>query len=368
MKTDQVGTKRVELPPGVNVADWELERRSVQNHRIRCYLGCIRMTQEVLDSNYAILHCSPSRLRTIWRQIQSVSHVIQSDLLRNLAQASLFPNLEAARIKALAACELLVKDVLAEIDRYPQHVSSPQLPEIRKLLCVAIGKIHAFLRDSFGEIMGNDPRSRHNPDYFLSRRFIEDIEESEWLYSSVYVLREYLDGVEKVCSAELDQILVELRRENMIPNESAWSQTTNVLQMLEDGLSPKLKSVLSLRGIRFDDLESLDEYAFAIPHYCKALAEVYTAARAAIERIKATAGVTFPEREQSVRDLIVCHAVMSERLINLISKLGVALSELATYLPVWMERIEKRRCLMLSKNPAEIVSPAVRFALEARQE
>ena len=60
----------VELPEGVTAADWGLERVRVQNPSIRSYLGCIRLLEEVLDSNYAILHCSPERLLKIWRQVE----------------------------------------------------------------------------------------------------------------------------------------------------------------------------------------------------------------------------------------------------------------------------------------------------------
>ncbi len=80
--------------------------------------------------------------------------------------------------------------MIADIERYPDLPNSAQLPEVRKLLCVSIGKIHPFLRNTLGEILANDPRSRHDADYFLSRRFAKDIEESEWLYSSVFELRE----------------------------------------------------------------------------------------------------------------------------------------------------------------------------------
>ena len=63
----RVGGYQVELPQGITVADWGLERVRVQNPSIRSYLGCIRLLEEVLDSNYAILHCSPERLLKIWR-------------------------------------------------------------------------------------------------------------------------------------------------------------------------------------------------------------------------------------------------------------------------------------------------------------
>jgi hypothetical protein len=47
-----------DLPPGVSKADWFFEQRRWQNPRIRHLLNCVRMLDEVLESNYSILHCS----------------------------------------------------------------------------------------------------------------------------------------------------------------------------------------------------------------------------------------------------------------------------------------------------------------------
>ncbi|MFQ5791987.1 MAG: hypothetical protein ACE5JI_16055, partial [Acidobacteriota bacterium] len=108
----QIGKYRVELPPGVTVADWALERVKVQNPRIRSYLGCIRMLEEVLDSNYAILHCSPERLLKIWRQVQQVCQLIRSELSPTLKEPSVFPSLDAARRNAEASFKTLAKTVI----------------------------------------------------------------------------------------------------------------------------------------------------------------------------------------------------------------------------------------------------------------
>ena len=76
----QIGRYEVELPEGVTAADWGLERVRVQNPSIRSYLGCIRLLEEVLDSNYAILHCSPERLLRIWSQVEQVCQLMRSEL------------------------------------------------------------------------------------------------------------------------------------------------------------------------------------------------------------------------------------------------------------------------------------------------
>ena len=184
------GRYEVELPEGVTAADWGLEKVRVQNPSIRSYLGCIRLLEEVLDSNYAILHCSPERLLKIWRQVEEVGRLMRSELLPTLELRSVVPGLDVARRHALDSFHELRETVLTAMDRCEPPLRADQLPELRKLLCLWIGKVYGFLRDTFGEIVASDPRSRHDADYFLSKRFAQDIEESEWLYSSVYLEHE----------------------------------------------------------------------------------------------------------------------------------------------------------------------------------
>jgi hypothetical protein len=315
----------------------------------------------VLDSNYAILHCSPERLLKIWRQVQRVCELMRSELSPTLKNPSIIPELEMARRHADIGFQELVKSVISEIERYPERIPPAQRPEVRKLLCISIGRIHAFLRDTFGEIVASDPRSRHDADYFLSKRFAEDIEESEWLYSSVYELCNYLDGLKKFVSAEFANLLVHLQREQMVPHKKAWERTAAVLEMLRNELTLKIREVLSLRGIRFDDMKTLEVFADGISHHCNSLLEVYRAGRDVVENVKAARGTTLEEREQSVKDLISCHEAISARLIDLTSTLNALVRDLATYVPTWKASIENRRALMLSKPPSEDASESDTF-------
>jgi hypothetical protein len=349
----KIGKYEVGLPDGVTTADWGLERVRVQNPSIRSYLGCIRLLEEVLDSNYAILHCSPERLLKIWRQVEEVSRLMRSELLPTLEEPSIIPSLDEARRHAEAWFRALSQTVLAAMERYGHSLRAEQLPEVRKFLCVSIGKIHAFLRDTFGEIVANDPRSRHDADYFLSKRFAQDIEESEWLYSAVYELDELLDGLEKACSAELTDSLPRMRRERMIPPESEWEQTRKLLDILMGDLMPKLKEVLSLRGIRVNDMESLEAHASNLSTECRALTEVYSVGRDVIEQLKGVGAATLNEREQRVKDLISCHRVVSGRLIDLLTRLHASLRDLANHIADSKAGIENRRALMLAKDLVE---------------
>jgi len=349
----QLGRYEVELPEGVTAADWGLERTRVQNPSIRSYLGCIRLLEEVLDSNYAILHCSPDRLLKIWRQVEQVCRLMRSELLPTLQEPSVIPSLGDARRHAEGSFRALAETVLTAIERYDHSLRADQLPEVRKLLCVSIGKIHAFLRDTFGEIVANDPRSRHDADYFLSRRFAQDIEESEWLYSSVYELDELLDGLEKACSAEFTTFLPRMRMERMIPPEPEWEQTRKLLDVVLGDLMPKLKEVLSLRGIRVNDMESLEAHASNISTDCRSVMEVYAVGRGVIEQLKGVGGPTLNEREQRVKDLISCHRVVSGRIVELLTRLDASLRDLAKHIADSKAGIEKRRALMLAKDLVE---------------
>ena len=348
-----VGKFEVELPEGVTAADWGLERVRVQNPSIRSYLGCIRLLEEVLDSNYAILHCSPDRLLKIWRQVEQVCQLMRSELLPTLEEPSAIPSLGDARRHAAAAFRELAETVLTAMERYDQPLRAHQLPEVRKLLCVSIGKIYAFLRDTFGEIVANDPRSRHDADYFLSRRFAQDIQESEWLYSSVYELDELLDGLEKAYSAELTDSLPRMRKERMLPPEPEWEQTRKVLDVVLGDLMPKLKEVLSLRGIRLNDMEKLEAHASSISTDCRSLMEVYAVGREVIEQLKGVDGPTLNEREQRVKDLISCHRVVSGRIAELLTRLHASLRDLVKHIADSKAGIEKRRALMLAKDLVE---------------
>jgi hypothetical protein len=349
----QIGKYEVELPEGVTAADWGLERVRVQNPSIRSYLGCIRLLEEVLDSNYAILHCSPERLLKIWRQVEEVSRLMRSELLPTLGEPSVIPSLGDARRHAEVSFRALAETVLTAMERYDHSLRAEQLPEVRKLLCVSIGKIHAFLRDTFGEIVANDPRSRHDADYFLSRRFAQDIEESEWLYSAVYELDELLDGLEKACSAELTESLPRMRKERMIPPEPEWGQTSKLLDILLGELMPKLKEVLSLRGIRVNDMESLEAHASNISTDCRSLMETYALGREVIEQLKGVDAPTLDDREQRVKDLISCHRVVSERMTELLTRLHASLRDLAKQMADSKAGIERRRALILAKDLVE---------------
>jgi hypothetical protein len=275
------------------------------------------------------------------------------ELRPTLEEPSVIPGLGEARRHAQDQFRLLGATVLAPIERHGPSLPADRLPEARKLLCVSIGKIYAFLRDTFGEIVASDPRSHHDADYFLSRRFAQDIEESEWLYASVYELNDLLAGLTKVCSTEFGDLLARMREERMIPPQPAWEQTRKLLDILLDEAMPKLKEVLSLRSVRVNDMETLSAHSSTISSDCRSLLEVYAVGRGVIEELKEMAGPTLDEREKRVDAVVRCHKVVSERLFELLSRLQASLQALADYIADSKVGIEGRRSLMLAKDLVE---------------
>jgi hypothetical protein len=212
-----------------------------------------------------------------------------------------------------------------------------------------------------GEILAGDPRGQHDSDYYLSKRFAQDIEESEWLYSSVYELRECVDDLQKLCSGEFKEIMVGMKTDQMITHQAAWQRTKTVVDLLLADLTPKLRGILAHRSIRLTEIQRMDRFAFEIPCQCKALIEVYETGREVIAGIKASAGSGLMEREQSVRDLTSSHRVVSGRMTVLMTGVDNTLRDLAAFMPTWVAAIERRRCLMLTKNPAEIPPRSERY-------
>ena len=353
----QVGNHQVPLPEGVTASDWALERVSVQNPRIRSFLGCIRLLEGVLESNYAILHCSPERLLDIWSKVRQVTELIRTQLKPLLQIASRIPRLEEARQSAALGLDMLTDHVLAELDAFPAEVPPEKLLALRKLLCVSIGQLHAFLQDTFGHVMAGDPRSLHDADYFLSRRFPQDIEEAEWLHSTVERLHDYLQALEEIHPRHLSNVADTLRREETLPSRQVWAETRELLEELLKGLTPKLKEVLALRGVRFYEMELLDRQAVEIPIRCRLIYECHGGATETTAALKEVQGESRPEREQNVRDLMQAHAVLGRRLAGLLTDLDANLRDLLAFLPLWLKSIEKRRALLLKKVIEDFPAP-----------
>lgn len=364
----QVGEHQVSLPPGVSVADWSLEKVRTQNPRIRAYLGSLRLLEQTNESNYAILHCSTGRLLQIWRRVRRVCQIIQTRLASTLTEPSVIPALDTARRNAEFSYFALHNTVISRLERYPFRIADNDIMAVRKLLCHSIGKIHAFLRDTFGEIVACDPRSLHDSDYYLSKRFPQDIEEAEWLYTSVDKLNDYLQDIGRVLMRDLQTVAGRLKDEPQLPSLASWENVERFLAEVIDGLAPVLKEVLATKGIRYEEMEPLDEYAFKVPHNCHLLRETYELGRRSIGELMARPATTLEDRARRVDDLIASHRVITTFLLDVMTRIEQSIEDLLAYIPIWLNAIEMRRALMLTKNPDEIPQRITRTSRRKRVE
>jgi len=346
----QVGTHRIALPEGVSLGDWSLEKVRTQNPRLRIFLACFQQLEHVSDSNYAILHCSQARLLEIWRKVREVSRLTQSKLEPTLQEHSLIPSLDNARLNTLNGYEMLNRTVLAVLEEYPQHVSASELPDVRRLLCTSIRQIQSFLRDSFSELMAADPRSSHDADYYLSTKFPQEIEAAEGLYGAVFRLNERLRELEPIWTKEVHVLREKMRQEQMIPNRDTWNDAESIMNLLVTGLTPHLREITALKGLRFKESQPMDEYTFGITYLCKMIGEVFLLGRDLIDKLKSLPATTFDQREQRVAGIVACHQVTIERLNELLGWVESHLQDLSSYVPSWLKKIESRRALMLGRG------------------
>ncbi len=344
-----VGDHTVTLPDGVTVATWALERKQFQNARIRILLGTIDLLEEVLDSNYAILHSSPARLHEIWRQVRRVADIIRHEVAPLFEQPSAVPAIERARQTVKSALHVLSWHVLSGLDRYPAELPRQQLTEVRKLLCVSIGQLHAFLQDAFGAIMEADPRSANDKDYFLSRRFPRDIEEAEWLHRSVVALDNFLQDIGHDAAQVLGPLVKRLETDETLPTDRGW-QTVEAFVERMDELTEKIREILALRGIRFDEMEALDRYSQEIPVRCARMLELYGTGREAVRVMKADTPEGWAERRAVVGGLARCHAVFCRRIAGEARGLFAIVTDLVSFTPLWLVNIGERRALLLYKG------------------
>jgi hypothetical protein len=335
---------KLELPPEVQLAEWYLEKARWQNPRIRAFMGCLRLLDDVLESNFAILHSSPVRIREIWKTVREVSSTLKKDVEPLLEFGSKITKLDKAVADARLRLSFLDKELLSELAEFPTEPSETEYRDLRKLLCIATGKLHSFLLDTLGELLAGDPRSQNDSDYFMSRKFARDVEEAEWLYASVSRLDERLRDFENERQLRIDALVVRLKAEARLPGEDDWAATSAFLGELNDGLTPMLRNILGLRGIRIDEMQVLESHAREITEHCRILEEIFSAGR---ETITAFSEQANPNNPESMR---IVQGVSSSRLGRRLKKLENNLRDLGAFVPLWLQGLCNRRALMLQKR------------------
>ena len=332
------------LPAGVTRADWSLERLRWQNPRLRCLLGCYQVLDRVFESNYAILHCSPQRLRRVCVQVRRVASTLNEELGRLLRTPSCVPKLEQARRTALLDLCVLEQGALTDVLQLPDLAPESDEEPVRKILCGAIGRMHCYVLDALGRLLAADPRSEHDPDYFLTRKFARDVEEAEWLVTSVARLETFLMGPAGEHAHQLDRMSRRLAETRGLPSPDEWKPVTESLTKLVEGLTPQLKALLGMRGIRFAEIDLLEEHVSEIPARCRALPESFTMATELLAQIAADRP---PTGDATSVDLGRAHEAAARALETQLGALLELLCDLQTFVPLWRQSIETRRALIL---------------------
>jgi hypothetical protein len=314
-----------------------------QNPRIKAFLGTHRILREVLESNFAILHCSPKRLLEMLVTVRRVSDLLRSDITLLLEGPSLIPDLETARLAVRANLNHIDQTLLDQLDSFPPRVPVRRHGELRRFLCVAIGQLHRFLQDSFGGLVSADPRATHDADYYLSKEFPRDIEEAEWLYDSVTRLEEHLRELDRDRPRLIVDVRQSMQKESRVPPREAWAETERYLERLVTELSPRLREVIALRGIRIEELELLDHYSTEIPTICRILAELHESSCEALgDSSPDQASPTIEDRPSP--DL---HRTLCDRMVPQLRSLDDYLRDLGIFIPLWRRDITQRRALLL---------------------
>jgi len=341
--------KRVDDSRKITPLEWAIEKARWQNPRIRILLGSVQSLDAVLESNFAILHCSPTRLLEIWDAVRNVCGVLRTKVTRLMEMPSVLPDLDKAVRNASETLTFLDSEVFALIERFPDRPEEQEFDELRKTLCITIGKLHGFLADILGEILAADPRSQHDVDYFLARRFPRDVEESEWLETSVRRLEDDLLQLNVRRDDDMGYVIATMARSGQLPSLETWKRLAAFLDTLGSDFAQKLKSAVGLRAIRFGELEVLQAHARALPESCRVVAELYATAGAVLDTLAASSD----GGENRVRRRVAADVerVLCSRIITWLRVVEDQLRDLATFVPLWLSSIEKRRALMLrSKN------------------
>lgn len=335
----------LELPEGVQLAEWYLEKVRWQNPRIRALLGCLNLMDDVLESNFAILHSSPIRIREIWAAVREVGQTLREELAPLLERGSALPQLDQAITDSRDRLVFLTQELLIELDRFPEEPDGDQLDELRGVLCVATGKLHAFLLDSIGGILAADPRSQEDSDYFLSRKFARDVEEAEWLFAYVVRLEEYLERIEEQQRTLLEEVSARLDEGGPLPPMDEWETISAFMSELSGGLTTTLRRVLGLRGIRIDELQVLEAHSRELPERCRVLEELYQTTRIAVGQLHGRL-----ETGTTAEPIEVIKDVMRARISDGIRDLVLNLKDLGAFVPLWLQGLGNRRALMLQRR------------------
>ena len=327
--------------------EWHVEKNQWQNPRIRALLGSVRSLDGVLESNFAILNCSPTRMLEIWDTVRQVCCVLDTEVTRLMSPSSTLPDLDAALGTARERLTFLESEVFVHIRGFPDRPEEHEFDALRRTLCVVIGKLHSFLVDTLGEILAADPRSTHDTDYFLARKFPRDVEEAEWLQTSVCRLDLELRRINADRHAILGIVIDEMRLSNRLPSLEAWHRLAAYLDALGNDFAPRLKGILGLRGIRIDELDVLEAHAGDLPETCRLIDELHGTARIILKNLTNSIADPTDTRDTGEAAMTIVEHSRCARIIVHLQAVEDELRDLAAFVPLWLRNVEQRRALML---------------------
>jgi hypothetical protein len=330
-------TAQVVLPEGVSASAWTDEKMRFQNPRIRAFLVCINRLESARESNYAILHSSPARVLEILTVVQEVSNLIRTAIEPLLRSPSCVPELEVARGSTELYLSTIEKDVLVEVDRYRGHIRENRLGEVRRMLCVAIGKLHAFLVDSQSQLLAADPRNMRDADYFLSRKVPKDVEEAEWLHASVLRLTVLVEELETRREAALARPAARIARAGRVSDPAEAEVTSAYLVSLRDTLLPRLRETVNLKGIRINEIEVIEDHTGHLLADCAIAEELHSLAQKV--RLVKGAGAEV-------------EAIVAARLAEVLGSMNRRLRDFSAFVSLWERGVAQRRALFLKRQMA----------------
>jgi hypothetical protein len=141
-----------------------------------------------------------------------------------------------------------------------------------------------------------------------------------------------------------------MRQEETLPSGPLWEETEIFIRLLVKDLTPLLKQTLSLRGIRFDEMEVLDRYAFELPSKCTQILDLRTMGEEIAERLTREARKSRNHQEGIISNLTFTHSVLANRIAFLLLDIEKTFRDLRSFVPIWLSSIESRRALLLKKS------------------
>jgi hypothetical protein len=342
--------RSVTLPAGVSESQWEEERETFQDPRLRAFLDCLRLLDEVPDSDYSILNCSPVRLREIWSKTQDIADLIGNRIAPLLEPASCIPRLDEARVNAQVAVGMLESTTLRELARFPVEIVPGSEEKVRRLLCFCTGQLQDFVQDTCGQLLAMDPRHLADTDLFLSRGFLQRVDEAEYLHDTVTELLRELERLGEMRRERLATTAIRIEEDKRLPDAGTWQEVEILLDALQETVTPKLKRLLAMRGVRVDEMGDLDRYAMDISNACSVLQVLYELGKEADYEALASLEEGGEGGQTDSGVLASVRSVLSRRLATVMRRLDEWLHDLSAFVPLWLQGIEKRRALMFSSR------------------